>query len=409
MIRARGSDAAVRRLSAETLAVVLAGGSGARLGALTALQTPAAVPFGGQYRAIDFTLSNCVNSEIRRIALLTQYKSQSLIRHVQRGWSFFHRPLGEFVEIWPAQQRDGERWYGGTIDAIHQNLDLIEAAEPKYVIVLAADQIYALDYADMLERHADSGADATLACVERSAAEASGHEVAALDRTLRIERIGAPARRGGPRFVPIGACVFDTAFLRSQIADWRRRSAVCDLARDLLPQAARDAYVVAHVVRDGPRPGYWRELDTVERYWRAHMELLDDAAPAVLNDPEWPIFTSHEPLPPAQIRAGAKVDTAVVSPGCLVAGEVAHSVLSTGCTVDPGATVRDCVLLPGARVGSGCMLERVVVDSNCAVAPGTVLGSQRAGARSHYVSPRGVVLVAPPAASASGDAARKIA
>ena len=268
---------------------------------LTAGQTKAAVPFGGRYRAIDFTLSNCVNSQLRRIAVLTQYKSQSLIRHVHSGWGFLHRELGEYIEIWPAQQRDGERWYAGTVDALYQNLDLIEAAEPKHVLVLAGDQIYSLDYAALLEEHVAAGADVTVSCVEMPLAAAAEHHDAELCGGRRIERIGPRAVRDaasneGLGLVPMGVYVFDAAFLFERLPEWHRRSMQLDFARDLVPASTRDARVFAYLFRSEGAPGYWRDVGTIDRYWSAHMELVDDPPPRVLEDQDWPVFTHHTPL-----------------------------------------------------------------------------------------------------------------
>ena len=266
------------------MALVLAGGAGSRLGRLTAGQTKAAVPFGGQYRAIDFTLSNCVNSQLRRIAVLTQYKSQSLIRHVHSGWGFLHREIDEYIEIWPAQQRDGERWYGGTVDALYQNLDLIEAAEPKHVLVLAGDQIYALDYAALIEEHVAAGADVTVSCVEMPREAAAEHHDMALCAARQTERIGPRAVRGAASgalaLVPMGVYVFDAGFLFERMPEWHRRSTVLDIARDLVSAPTGDASVFASPFRSDGAPGYWRDVGTIDRYWSAHMELVDDPPPA---------------------------------------------------------------------------------------------------------------------------------
>jgi glucose-1-phosphate adenylyltransferase len=387
------------RFTDGALALVLAGGTGSRLAGLTAWQPKAAVAFGGRYRTIDFTLSNCVNSSLRRIALLTQYKSQPLIRHVMRGWGFLHREIGEYIEIWPAQQRDGERWYGGTVDAVYQNLDLIEAADPSHVLVLAGDQIYALDYAELIEAHSATNADVTVACVELPLTEASEYDGVALRHENRIAGIGpriwsrAQTRSTGLALVPMGVYLFSAAFLFDRLPLWHSRSAAMDIGQDLVPSETAASRVFAHLFRKGNRPGYWRDVGTIDRYWRAHMELLEDPAPAVLEDPEWPVFTRHEPLGPAQIRHGATIEAAVVSPGCRVAGALSRTVLSSGCEVEAGASVSDSVLLPGVRVGRGSVLDRVVVDSDCAIAPGTVLGAAFGTNHGHYVSPRGVMLV----------------
>ena len=403
------------RFTDGALALVLAGGTGSRLAGLTAGQPKAAVAFGGRYRTIDFTLSNCVNSQLRRIALLTQYKSQPLIRHVMRGWGFLHRELGEYVEIWPAQQRDGERWYAGTVDAVYQNLDLIEAAEPSHVLVLAGDQIYSLDYAELIEAHAATNADVTVACVELPLADSSGYDAVALRQDGRIAGMGPRAwsrerpRPEGPVLVPMGVYLFSTEFLFERLPLWHQRSAAMDIGQDLVPGEAAASRVFAHLFRKGNGPGYWRDVGTIDRYWRAHMELLEDPAPTLLEDPEWPVFTHHAPLGPAQIRPGATIDAALVSPGCRVTGRLSRTVLSSGCEVEAGASVTDSVLLPGVRVGRGCVLERVVVDAGCTIPPGTVIGAAFGTHQGHYVSPGGVMLATSTAPRSCPYAARMIA
>jgi len=396
------------------MALVLAGGTGSRLGGLAAGQTKAAVPFGGRYRAIDFTLSNCVNSQLRRIAVLTQYKSQSLIRHVHSGWGFLHREIGEYIEIWPAQQRDGERWYAGTVDALYQNMGLIEAAEPKHVLVLAGDQIYSLDYAALLEEHVAAGADVTVSCVEMSLSAATEYQDAELRDDRRFNRIGPRAVRGnlaseGGALVPMGVYVFGAAFLFERLPEWHRRSTLLDIARDLVPAWRGDARVFAYLFRSEGSPGYWRDVGTIDRYWSAHMELVDDPPPTVLENRDWPVFTHHTSLAPAQIRADARVEATVVSPGCTIAGSVRRSVMSNGCRVGRGAVVSDSVLLPGAEVGDGCVLDRVVVDSNCRVAPRISLGACFGTEHGHYVSPHGVMLVTSSSQPSPPHVVRKIA
>jgi glucose-1-phosphate adenylyltransferase len=388
-----------RRFDDEPLALVLATRRGLRLEGLTAGQTSAAIPFGGQYRAVDFALSNCVNSQIRRIALLTQYKSQSLIRHVQLGWGFLHREMGEYVEVWPAQQQDGERWYGGSVDAVYQNIDLLEEADPSFVLVVAGDQIHSLDYSLVAEQHAASGADLTIVCFDLPAGDASDFDVAVVDARARIRYLGpraqarrSPANDGSAWLVPAGVYLFSTRFLLDRLLEWASRSPSVDFARDLIPAAVAESVVLAFVCGDA-QAGYWRDIGTIDRYWRAHMELLREPSPVAFEDPEWPLFTRHEPLSPGQLRPGARVDAAIVSPGCVVAGEVSRSVLSNRCRVAEGATVRNSVLLPGATVGEGAVLDRVVVDAGCAITPYAVLSAAMGTEHGYYVSPNDVLLV----------------
>src|SRR5688572_17945392 len=377
------------------LALVLANSRGRALEGLTAWQTKAAVPFGGQYRIVDFVLSNCVNSEIRSIALLTQYKSQSLIRHVHAGWGFLHRELGEYVEIWPAQQQHGERWYHGTVDAVFQNGDLIEAAGASHVLVLAGDQLYALDYGPLIEQHLASDADLTVACAH--VPEGSEHDDVFLGPDGRIVRIehrpptAAAARRSC--LAAMGVFLFSAKFLGECLVRDGTKPASADFARDLVPEAVRTARVFAHVCDTAEEPHYWRTLNTVDRYWAANMELLDDVTPFSLQaDAGWPIFTRHEPLSPARVLGDAFVDGAILSPGCVIAGDVTRSVVSTRCRIGSNAVVRDSVLLPGAVIGSGCVLDRVIVDSNAVIPSDTMIGASPSVECPYYASPEGVVL-----------------
>lgn len=392
MLRSRRFAAA--RGCEGVLALILANGRGRSLEGLTAWQTKAAVPFGGQYRIVDFVLSNCVNSEIRRIALLTQYKSQSLIRHVHSGWGFLHREVGEFVEVWPAQQQDGERWYRGTVDAVFQNSDLIEDMGASHVLVLAGDQLYSLDYAPLIEAHAAREADLSVACAHVSAS--SNHDEVLLGANGRIDRIEhrRPAAAAPRRsyLATMGVYLFSGKFLAECLAGAERHAATADFGRDLVPELVRAARVFAYIGDAPERPLYWRTLNSVDQYWRSHMELLDGAAPALHADGRWPVFTRHEPLSPARVLANAHVDAAIVSPGAVVAGEVTHSVVSTRCRIGAGAVVRDSVLLPGATVGDGCVLDRVVVDCDATIAEGTVLGTRLDDDSPYYASPEGIVL-----------------
>ncbi len=377
------------------LALVLANGRGRALEGLTAWQTKAAVPFGGQYRIVDFVLSNCVNSEIRSIALLTQYKSQSLIRHVHAGWGFLHRELGEFIEIWPAQQQVGERWYRGTVDAAYQNYDHIEATGASHVLVLGCDQLYALDYGPLIELHQARGADLTVACAH--VPEASEHDDVFIGPEGRVERIEhRPATASAPRrscISAMGAYLFSAKFLSECLARGAARPATADFARDLVPEAARTARVFAHVCDTAEQPHYWRTLNTVDKYWHANMELLDNLAPFSLQaDGEWPVFTRHEPLAPARVLSDAYVDAAVLSPGSVVAGDVTRSIVSTRCRVGANAVVRDSVLLPGAVVGAGCVLDKVIVDCGATIPPNTMLGARLCAESRYYASPEGILL-----------------
>lgn len=400
------------------LALILAGGSGTRLKGLTEWRAKPAVPFGGHHRTIDFTLSNCINSDIRRIALLTQYKSQSLIRHVQQGWSFLKRDLGEFVEIWPAQQRRGEQWYVGTVDAVHQNVDLIEALDPEHVLVLAGDHVYAMDYSSMLEQHVASKAEITVACVEVPIEEAHSFGIVGMDRDGRVrefvEKPEHPAPSPGRRKVTLasmGIYVFNRATLIDRVEhDAADPDSTHDFGYSILPRAIHTHRVFAHVFRDreSGEPGYWRDVGTVDSYWSAHMELLEENPRLDLADASWPVRTHNECCAPARIRHSVRVSASIIGHGADVAGDVHRSVVSSGCVIGAHSRIKDSVLLPDVRIGRNCSLDRVIVNSRCVIPDNTVIGGdllEEAGPYEHYLSPRGVVLItgrrsadAPPAA-----------
>ena len=409
----RAGHLAPRRACEGVLALILAEGRGRALGGLTAWRAKAAVPFGGQYRIVDFVLSNCVNSEIRSIALLTQYKSQSLIRHIHSGWGFLHRELGEFIEVWPAQQQDGERWYRGTVDAVYQNVDLIAATGASHVLVLSGDQLYALDYGPLIELHAARDADLTIACAH--VPESNEHDDVFIAEDGRVERIERrPPIATAPRrscLSAMGVFVFSAKFLTEYFAGAASRPSTADFARDLVPEAVRTARVFAHVCDTPDEPHYWRTLNTVDRYRHASMELLDSATPfALRTDGGWPVFTRHEPLPPARVLGDAYVDDAILSPGSVVAGDVTRSIVSTRCRIGANAVIRDSVLLPGAVVGPGCILERVIVDCGASIPGNTLLGARLYPEADDYSSPEGIVLAtAARTASPFGIASRAIA
>jgi glucose-1-phosphate adenylyltransferase len=377
-------------LAQDTLALVLAGGNGTRLGELTRWECKPAIPFGGHFRNIDFTLSNCVNSGVRRIAVLTQYKAQSLINHIGAGWSFLARPLGEFVEVWPAQQRLHTSWYAGTADAVHQNLDLLLAQRRRYTLVLAGDHVYKMDYRLLLEQHANSGADVTVACVPVPLEESASYGVLGVDERNRvcsfIEKpqpagLGLSAQR--VVLASMGVYVFNTDYLEWQLRqDAPDESSTHDFGRDILPKAVREDHVTAYAFTDAAgRPGYWRDVGTVEAYWQAHMELLLPEPPIELYDPTWPIITLPEQLPPAKLlyaygRHGF-VANSLLAGGVVVSGAtVTNSVLSGNVHVHEGTLIDEAVVLPGARIGSNCKLWRVIIDAGVEVPDGTSAGWQ---------------------------------
>ncbi|MGH8732495.1 MAG: glucose-1-phosphate adenylyltransferase, partial [Burkholderiales bacterium] len=363
------------RLARSTYAIVLAGGRGSRLKELTDWRCKPAVPFGGKYRIIDFTLSNCVTSGVRRIGVATQYKSYSLIRHLQRGWSFLDGRIGEHVDILPAQQQVAESWYCGTADAVFQNLNVLRRDGCSYVLVLSGDHVYKMDYARLLEEHVAREADATVVCVQVPLAEARSFGVLEVDAAGRIA--GFAEKPAEPRPMPgapgsalasMGVYVFNAPFLYEQLirdADDRRSSH--DFGSDLLPHIIGRYRVHAHrfaescVEMPNGEP-YWRDVGTLDAYWEANLELAKITPQLNLYDRDWPVWTFQEQLPPAKFvfddagRRGMALDS-MVSGGCVVSGAtVRRSVLFSNVRVEEGALLEDCVVLPDAVVGPGVQL-----------------------------------------------------
>ncbi|MCL4798877.1 MAG: glucose-1-phosphate adenylyltransferase [Burkholderiales bacterium] len=405
------------QLVRQTVAYVLAGGRGTRLGELTDWRSKPAVPFGGKFRIIDFTLSNCVNSGIRRVAIATQYKAQSLIRHVQRGWSFLDGRFNEFIELLPAQQRITADWYKGTADAVFQNLDFLRRQNPRYVLVLAGDHVYKMDYGKMLAEHALRQADMTVGCVEAPVSEAARQlGVMAVDEDFRV--VGFQEKPAEPRPIPgrpdtalgsMGIYVFNASFLYEQlIRDADDRKSGHDFGHDLIPYLIDRGYrVYAHRLADScvqvaeGRP-YWRDVGTVDAYWEANLELTRVSPALDLYDENWPIWTYQEQLPPAKFifddegRRGAAIDS-MVSGGCIISGStVRRSLLFSSVRVNSYCTVEDTVILPQVDVGRHSVLKRVVVDKYCKIPPGLQVGVDPVEDRKRFhVTDKGVTLIAP--------------
>ncbi|MCY3566245.1 MAG: glucose-1-phosphate adenylyltransferase [Gammaproteobacteria bacterium] len=400
------------RLTRATLALILAGGRGSRLYELTNWRAKPALYFGGKYRIIDFPLSNCVNSGIRRIGVLTQYKAHSLVRHLVRGWSHFKKEFGEFVEVLPASQRYSDDWYQGTADAIYQNLDIIRAEQPEFVLILSGDHVYKMDYSAMLMDFAKSGADMTVCCLEvplEEAANAFG--VMQVDENNRV--IGFEEKPAAPTPIPgneshtlasMGNYIFRTEFLFEQlIKDSRDPASSHDFGNDIIPSLIDDHHVRAYAFRDeetGER-AYWRDVGTLDAFWQANMELISAEPQFNLYDPNWNFWTYQEQLPPAKFvfdyddRRGMAVDS-MVSGGCIISGAVVrHSLLFSNVRVRSYSTVEDSVILPGVDIGRRCHLKNVVVDRGCWIPDGMVIGHDREQdiASGFRVSGTGKVLV----------------
>jgi glucose-1-phosphate adenylyltransferase len=401
----------VSRLTRETLALILAGGRGSRLKQLTLWRAKPATPFGGKYRIIDFPLSNCINSGIRRVCVLTQYKAHSLIRHLQLGWGFLRGEFGEFVELLPAQQRiDESSWYKGTADAVYQNLDIFRSHAPEYVLVLAGDHIYKMDYGPMLALHSESRADITIGSIDVPRERA--HEFGVLTVNERNEVVKLVEKPRDPEVLPgrehttlvsMGIYVFNTAFLYQQlIEDAERPDSTHDFARDILPAAIGRYKVVAYPFRDvqTKERSYWRDVGTVDAFWEANMELVNVDPELNLYDSRWPIWTYQEQLPPAKFvfndegRRGMAVDS-MVADGCIISGGyVNHSLLFPQVQVHSFVQLRDAVVLPEVDIGRYCQLRKVIIDRACIVPPGTVVGENpEEDARRFYRTEQGVVLI----------------
>jgi len=405
------------QLVRQTLAYILAGGRGTRLGGLTDWRAKPAVPFGGKFRIIDFTLSNCVNSGIRRVAIATQYKAQSLIRHIQRGWSFLDGRFNEFIELLPAQQRVTADWYKGTADAVFQNLDLLRRQAPRYVLVLAGDHVYKMDYGKMLAEHAARKADMTVGCVEVPVGEAARQlGVMAVDDAFRVagfqEKPAEPAPIPGRPDTALGSMgiyVFNADFLYEQlIRDADDRKSSHDFGHDLIPYLIDRGYrIYAHrladscVQADEGRP-YWRDVGTVDAYWEANLELTRVSPALDLYDESWPIWTYQEQLPPAKFifddedRRGAAIDS-MVSGGCIISGStVRRSLLFSSVRINSFCKVEDTVILPQVELGRHTVLKRVVVDKYCKIPPGLRAGVDPIEDRKRFhVTDKGVTLITP--------------
>ena len=407
----------LNRLLKSTLAVVLAGGRGTRLHHLTENQSKPAVPFGGNFRLIDFPLSNCINSGIRRVAVVTQYKAHTLIKHVQRGWGFLRSEIGEHVEVWPAQQQtQDESWYSGTADAVFQNLYTIREHAPDFVLILGGDHVYKQDYSIMLSEHVARHADLTLACTEVPIGEATAFGVVSIDAKGRVldfqEKPQVPAPiPGDPQhaLVSMGVYLFSGDCMDEQL----KRDAVVaesshDFGRDLLPFMVSGHRVMAHRFPDscvrpaGDTEAYWRDVGTLDAYWEANLDLTAVMPALDLYDDEWPIWTYQPQRPPAKFlfdedhRRGMATDS-LVAAGCVVSGAtVRRSLLFRDVRVEAGALIEDSVVLPDAQIGSGCRIRKAIVDANCRIPEGIIIGEDPAGdASAFYRTDSGVTIVSP--------------
>jgi glucose-1-phosphate adenylyltransferase len=402
----------VSRITRNTLALILAGGRGSRLKDLTRWRSKPAVPFGGKFRIIDFPLSNCINSGIRRIGVLTQYKAHSLILHIQRGWGFLRGEFGEYVELLPAQQRIEDTWYAGTADAVYQNLDILRNHDPDYVLILAGDHIYRMDYGAMIAQHVESGADMTVGCIEVDLETARAFGVMNVTEEGRVtefeEKPESPKSipgREGVALASMGIYVFNKGFLFEQlIKDADMPGSSHDFGKDIIPDVISNYRIMAYPFRD-PETGtqaYWRDVGTVDAFWQANLELIGVTPELNLYDKKWPIWTYQEQLPPAKFifddddRRGMAVDT-MVAGGCIVSGsKVSNSLLFSNVRVNSYSLVEDSVVLPDVDIGRRCRISKAVIDRGCVIPEGSVIGEDlEQDAKRFHVTPGGVVLVTP--------------
>jgi len=414
MERQAQSTQLVRR----TIALVLAGGRGARLKQLTDRRAKPAVYFGGKFRIIDFALSNCVNSGIRRIGVITQYKSHSLLRHLQRGWSFLRAEMNEMVDLLPAQQRiDEGHWYRGTADAVYQNLDIISSSRPEYIVVLAGDHIYKMDYSLMLKDHVEHGLGCTVGCIEVPREEASAFGVMAVDDERQVvsfleKPADPPSMPGRPdtTLASMGIYIFDAEYLYKVLEDdLADPTSSHDFGKDVIPRVVAQRRALAHpfsmsCVSTAPEAKpYWRDVGTIDAFWAANLDLASITPELDIYDNDWPIWTYQRQLPPAKFipdrdgQHGKAVNT-IVSGGCIVSGsEVVNSVLFSNVRVRSFCVVHDAVILPGVTVERGSRLRKVVIDRGCTIPEGMVIGEDPVlDAQRFERTEQGVVLITKP-------------
>jgi len=402
----------VSRLTGGTLAMIMAGGRGERLRGLTEHRCKPATPFGGKFRIIDFVLSNCVNSGIRKICLLTQYKGRSLIQHVQRGWAYLRGEFGEFVDVIPAQQQVGQYWYRGTADSVYQNLEYVRSHNPRHVLVLAGDHIYKMDYGPMIAYHVEKGADITVGVVEVPVAEARSFGVLSVTEWNRVTKFTEKPQDPEPMpgnssvaLASMGIYVFNTDLLERLLAeDAADPESQHDFGRNVIPKAIAQLQVFAYPFRNvrTKAQNYWRDVGTVDAFYEANLELVHVSPELNVYDEEWPIWTYQVQQPPAKFvldedgRRGMAINS-LVAGGCIISGAVVReSLLFSAVRVDERSLVERSVIMPGVRIGKGCVIRNAIIDEHCEIPDGMQIGVDTASDAERFdVTPRGIVLVTP--------------
>lgn len=396
----------------ETLTIVLAGGVGSRLSPLTDNRAKPAVPFGGKYRIIDFTLTNCLHSGLRQILVLTQYKSHSLQKHLRDGWSVFNPELGEYVTIVPPQMRKGEQWYSGTADAIFQNLWLISRSEAKYVIVLSGDHIYRMDYAPMLEQHRLKGADLSIACMEVPIEEARSFGVIDINNEKRVidfaekpEKPSTVANNPAKSLASMGIYIFTTdALIEMLEKDAQDSNSDNDFGHNIIPKAIKQKNVYAY--RFGDEIGrvtqdtYWRDVGTIDSFYQANMDLLQPVPPINLYQSDWPIRTYEQQLPPARTVSsvtdndGIFVNSIIANGVVISGGSVHNSILSSNVRINDSATISNSILFNDVEVAEGCQLKNCIIDKHVKIPAGTKIGiNPIEDAKRFTISEQGIVVI----------------
>ena len=411
------------RLPGRAVALVLAGGRGSRLYELTDWRAKPAVYFGGEYRIVDFALSNCVNSGIRRIGVVTQYKSHSLLRHLQRGWSFLRAEINEFVDLLPAQQRvDEESWYRGTADAVYQNLDIVETylPTPEYVVILAGDHIYRMNYAAMLVDHVEGGAECTIACIEVPRKDATGFGVMAIDDQWKItdfveKPADPPPMPGKPdaSLCSMGIYIFNAKYLYSELRrDIEDPESSHDFGKDIIPHAVKNGRAKAHpfhlscvhAPEEGPgKEHYWRDVGTLDSFWQSNIDLVSENPQLDIYDQSWPIRGNPVQSYPSKFfykNANIKpVDNSLIGGGCVITdASISYSVLFDRIRINEGSSIDHSVVLPEVVIGKNCILRHCIIDRHCVIPDGMHIGVDKESDRKRFrVSSSGKVVLVTPA------------
>ncbi|EKO3893013.1 glucose-1-phosphate adenylyltransferase [Vibrio metschnikovii] len=396
----------------DTLTVILAGGMGSRLSPLTDDRAKPAVPFGGKYRIIDFTLTNCLHSGLRRILVLTQYKSHSLQKHLRDGWSIFNPELGEFITVVPPQMRKGGKWYEGTADALFHNMWLLSRSDAKYVVVLSGDHIYRMDYAAMLEEHIENQAELTIACMEVSRQDASAFGVMAIDEAQRIcsfveKPNDPPALPNNPdrSLASMGIYIFTMETLRQALfEDAELEHSSHDFGKDIIPKLIPSGRVFAYQFANEKgrvaKDCYWRDVGTIDSFYEANMDLLEPVPPMNLYQKNWAIRTYEPQLPPARTVSSATGNegifiNSIIANGVINSGgSVQHSIVSSSVRINDGATIVDSILFDDVEVGEGCQLVGCIIDKHVKIPPYTKIGVDRTADLQRFtLSEKGIVVV----------------